>query len=280
MSENVVFMRITNPAGKTTARGFEIDRDGIVLNPANHDPMFFAGRESQPIRFDEPAVEIPNDSDKFAVEQFLAGNCETVRAGVDMFYAKREEKKQSERAAENAFLRSKGYKWEKRSLYNSGPGEMQDCWLLFDPDGTIVVGYKDGGFDLIPFGNVRSILTELGYYGQDAIDEAEAAEKQATERRQMRARVDAFFNASALETPESVQFETPPIYTESHMPRRRFRIEANGLWIEAHNTSDGDDWSRNNCDFGIASRYPFDSQIAQCLRQLSTSTSAGGPSNE
>ena len=115
MSDNVVFMKITNPAGKTTSRGFEIDRDGIVRNPTNHDPMFFAGRESDPIRVrPRTSVEIPNSSDQFAVQQFLAGNCKSIRAGVDLFYAKRAEEKKAEQKTENEFLRSKGYRWEKR----------------------------------------------------------------------------------------------------------------------------------------------------------------------
>ena len=269
MSDNVVFMKITNPAGKTTSRGFEIDRDGIVRNPTNHDPMFFAGRESEPIRVHEESVEIPNSSDQFAVEQFLAGNCTSIRAGVDMFYAKRAEEKKAEQKAENEFLRSKGYRWEKRSLYNSGPGEMQDRWLLLDPDGEIVVGYKDAGFDLLPFGNVKSVLTELGYYGQAAIDEADAAERTSAARREMREAIFNHFAQYAIETPAQANFETPAIYIDSYMPRRRFRIESDALWIERHNTADGDDWSINNCDYGIASRYPFDATIADYLRQLS-----------
>ena len=280
MSDNVVFMKITNPAGKTTSRGFEIDRDGIVRNPVNHDPMFFAGRENEPISVHEEAVEIPNSSDQFAVEQFLSGNCNSIRAGVDMFYAKRDEEKKAEREAENAFLRSKGYKWQKRSIYHSGDGEMVDRWLLFDPDDEIVVGYRDAGFDLIPFGDVKSLLTELGYYGQAAIDKADAEKKESAQRQEMRAEIDAFFGSPALETPDAVTFTAPAIHIESYLPRRQFRIEDGALWIERHNTSDGDDWSLNNSDYGIASKYPFDPEIASFLRQLATSTSPGGPSNE
>ena len=280
MSDNVVFMRITNPAGKTTSRGFEVNRDGIVLNPVNHDPMFFAGREGDPIRVSEDAVEIVNESDQFALEQFLAGNCNSIRAGVDLFYAKQDEDKKAERDAENDFLRSKGYRWEKRSVYNSGPGEMVDRWFLFDPDGEIVVGYKDAGFDLLPFGSVKDILTELGYYGQEAIDAADAEKQAAAQRREMREAIFNHFAQYALETPDAIKFTTPPIEIDSHMPRRRFRIEDGALWIERHNTADGDDWSLNNCDYGIASKYPFDAEIADYLRALAVKSSEGGPSNE
>ena len=270
MADNVVFLRITNPAGKTAERGFEVNTDGVVLNPANHNPMYFAERPDEPIRISEACVVVVNDSDKFAVEQFQAGECASIDAGRKQFYAKRDEAKKTERDAENAFLRSKGFRWEKRSLYNSGPGEMQDRWLLLDPNGNIVVGYKDGGFDLLPFGDVKSILTDLGYYGQDAVDKKQSDKAEAAERMRMRSEVDGYFQSMPSQKPVNFSSEVPPVQIESFMPRRQFRILGDSLVLESHNTGDGDDWSLNNCDYGIATVFPFDPEIADYLRQLAT----------
>ena len=272
--DNVVFLRITNPVTKkVTGRGFEIKPDGIILNPANQQPCFFEGCEKEPVRVTDSAVEIVNDSNQFAVEQFLTGECKSIASGVKAFHAKKEDAKKAERKAENDFLKSKGYRWEKRSLYNSGDGEMQSRWLLFDPDGEIAVGYKDGGFDLIPFGSVKEILIELGYYGQSAIDEKQQADEARANRKAMRHAIESYFENTESEMPESFESDAPVLRIESHMPRRQFRILDGALVLEVHNTSDGDNWSINNCDYGVASVFPYQAEIADYLRQLATKPS-------
>ena len=186
--------------------------------------------------------------------------------------AERKAKRDAERKKQNAFLKDRGFHWEKRSFYASDPGEMVQRWFLLDPAGDAVVGFKDGGGYIAEFGDVESVLTEIGYYGQAAIDKAAAAEEEASARRQMREAIDTFFRQPALEVPETdVEIDQPVIHIEYYLPRRQFQIiEGDALWIKVHNTSDGDDWSQNNCDFGIARRYPFDSQITEYLRKLAT----------
>ena len=85
----------------------------------------------------------------------------------------RKAREKVERDNQNAFLREKGYRWEKQNFYVSGDvGDLVTRWFLIDPDGNAVVGAKDGGGFITEFGSVKTILTELGYYGQEAIDKA------------------------------------------------------------------------------------------------------------
>ena len=267
----VVVVKITGSNNEIKVMSAKLRQDGVLVKGPNF-PLFVSDD------FVEAGLPIPKVNQKWEayspVEQALALTIDHPRVEWKekpeiRAWLNGEVVEEDTRERQNEFLRSKRYKWQKRSIYHSGDGEMVDRWLLLDPDGKIVVGVKDGGFDLIPFGNVKSILTELGYYGQEAIDKEAAEKKASTERREMRDEVFNHFAQYPIETPDQVSFETQPIYLESHMPRRRFRIEGDALWIERHNTSDGDDWSLNNCDYGIASRYPFDAKIADYLRTLS-----------
>ena len=186
----------------------------------------------------------------------------------------RKAREKVERDNQNAFLREKGYRWEKQNFYVSGDvGDLVTRWFLIDPDGNAVVGAKDGGGYIAEFGSVKAILTGLGYYGQEAIEKAESKTKARQERREMRAKVDAYFDDDANRTGETFedaqsQFTARPVAIEKHAPRRQFRIEADCIWYETHNRSDGDDWSLNNSDYGIARQYKFDAEIADCLRRL------------
>ena len=189
--------------------------------------------------------------------------------------SERKAREKAERDAQNAFLREKGYRWEQRSFYCSGDiGDFVEYWALIDPDGNEVIGKKDGGGWIKEVGSVKRILTDLGYYGREAIDKAEAEAEARTERRQMREKVDAYFADDANRTGETfedaqAEFTTRPIQIEKHYPRRQFRIESDCLWLETHNRSDGDDWSLNNCDYGIARQYKFGAEIAEAIKQLS-----------
>ena len=189
--------------------------------------------------------------------------------------SERKAREQAERERQNAFLAERGFKWEKRSFYHSDPGDFVEYWALINPDGKEVVGKKDGGGWIKEVGSVKRILTDLGYYGQETIDKAEAEAEVRAERREMRAKVDAYFDDKSnrinepCENAES-QFTARPVAIEKHYPRRQFRIESDCIWLETHNSSDGDDWSLNNCDYGIAYKYQFDPEIAECIRKLAS----------
>ena len=188
----------------------------------------------------------------------------------------RKAREKAERDKQNTFLKERGYRWEKRNFYCSGDiGDLVERWFLIDSDGEAVVGAKDGGGFIAEFGSVKSILTELGYYGQEAIDKAAEETKDREERHQMRAKVDDYFADDANRTGEifedaQSQFTVHPIKIEKHYPRRQFRIESDCIWHERHNSSAGDDWALNNCDYGIATQYKLDAEIADCLRSLAS----------
>ena len=210
---------------------------------------------------DHPRVQWHSDSDYASMNEkckrFLAGEPEDTRE------------------RQNAFLKEKGYRWEKRGVYHSNPGDMVDAWFLLDPNGDAVVGAKDAiTVELATFGSVKSILTELGYYGQAAVDTAKAETEKRQERHEMRAKVDAYFDdanrtGEVFEDAQS-KFTVRPIQLEQNYPRRQFRIEDDCIWHETHNRSDGDDWSLNNSDYGIATQYKFDAEIAKFLRTLAS----------
>lgn len=265
--ENVA---ITGTNNKVTRMTVRVRQDRVILAAGN--PLFVAED------FSNAGLPVPKANQKWEAyteaEQALALTIDHPRVEWKekpeiRAWLNGEIVEEDTRERQNEFLRSKGYKWQKRSVYNSGEGELEDCFFLFDPDGNAVVGYKDGGFDLLPFGNVKEILTSLGYYGQEAIDKAEAEEKASADRRDMREKVDAYFNddANRLDNSEP-NFTTRPIQIESFMPRRQFYIEPDGIWMDTYNSADGDDWSCNNTDYGIASKYRYDAEIANCLEAL------------
>ena len=268
----IIVVKITGSENKITPMSCKVRQDGVLTK--GPDFPIFVGDD-----FTEAGVPLPKINQKWddysAQEQALALTIDHPRVewkekSEIRAWLNGEVIEEDTRERQNDFLKSKGYRWSKRGVYNSGEGDMEDRWFMLDPSGNAVIGYKDGGFDLIPFGSVKEILIELGYYGQEAIDKAETEKKASADRRGMRKKVEDFFNSPALETPEAVTFSVPPIRIESHMPRRQFRIiEGEALWIEVHNTADGDNWALNNCDYGIARRYPFDAKIADNLHQLS-----------
>ena len=210
------------------------------------------------LRIDHPRVTLIDDKYAVKVKAMLAGEPEDTRE------------------RQNAFLKERGYRWEKQSFYCSGDvGDFVEYWALLDSAGNEVVGKTDGGGWIKEIGSVKRILTELGYYGQEAVDAAAEAKAKSVERKRMREAVDAYFANDANRTGETfenaqAEFTTRPIQIEKHHPRRQFRIEKDCIWYESHNRSDGDDWSLNNCDYGIARQYKFDTEIAECLRSLAS----------
>ena len=286
-----VKMKVKGSDGKWKNTDFSVRQDGVLLNTygKNENAPIFVGQD-----FVDAGLPLPQDDldwhEYSTDEQNLALTIDHAR--VELTSESREiiekwlsgeEDREKERTArledknnQNAFLQSKGYRWEQKRLYIGGEiGDIVENWILLDPNGEAVIDFKDGGGWVKEIGNLKSILTQLGYYGQEAIDRSQAEAEARSERRQMRAKVDAYFADDANRTGETfenaqAEFTTRPVVIENHYPRRQFRIENDCIWLESHNQSDGDDWSLNNCDYGIARQYKFDTEIAECLRSLAS----------
>ena len=232
------------------------------------------------LRLDDPRIKWGHvyDKEREDVEAWIAGELDDPNDGTTRRVEKKRESEKEERKRENAFLQEKGYRWEKKQLYFFGPGEFDDVWVLRGPDGELAIDAKVAisGEESIQTGTtVKALLTQLGYYGQEAIDRAEAEAEASAERREMRAKVDAYFADDSNRTGEKFEnaeslFTSTPIEIEKHYPRRQFRIERDCIWREAWNSSDGDDWRFNNSNYGIAVQFKFDEEIADCLRKLAS----------
>lgn len=178
--------------------------------------------------------------------------------------AERRAREKTERDAQNAFLRQHGYRWEKRRYYASGPGDMWEGWFLLNAEGEVVRGEKEIGEEAVPYGrDIKDLLTELGYYGEDAKAEREAAIADRKMRRAAREAVDAFFK----ETPGEPAVSDAPPFAIDRSPNR-YKIDDTGIFMLVYNGSDGDDWSRNNDGMHISSRYPLDTEITAALELL------------
>ena len=266
--------------GKTRDFGLKIDENGLLIHVGS--PLFVAAdletagvpaptpslkpEEYDPeilkhaLHLDSPRVTLVDDKYADKVKRMLAGEPEDTRE------------------RQNAFLREKGYRWEKKQLYFFGPGEFDDVWVLRGPDGDLVIDAEvavSGEESILTGTTVEALLTKLGYYGQEAINRAEAETAARKSRREMRAKVDTYFADDANRTGETYEdaeslFTVRPITIEKHYPRRQFRIETDCIWREAWNSSDGDDWRFNNSDYGIAVQFKFDAEIADCLRKLAS----------
>ena len=186
--------------------------------------------------------------------------------------SERKAREKAEREDQNAFLKSKGYKWEKRSKYFGGEvGEVIDHWYLIDPDGNEVVGKRDAGNYIEDFGNLKGILRNLGYYGQEAINEHNARvaeqERVAAERSEARSKIDAHFDTKPhTPTPEVAERSLKLISIDSS--RTRYAVTDEGIWKLVYNGMDGDDWSYNNYSMYIATRYDYDAEVVKVLEFL------------
>lgn len=285
-----VKMRIKGSDGRQKNTDYSVREDGVLLNTyGNENSPIFVGQD-----FIDAKLPMPQPNLDWAeyseAEQSLALTINHPRVALmpesrEMIdrWLSGEEDREKERIArlddknnQNAFLTSKGYRWEKKRLYIGGEiGDIVEDWILLNPSGAAVIDFQDGGGWVKQIGDLKHILTKLGYYGQEAIDKAESEAAARATRREMRTKVDAYFNNETNRTGETYEdaqslFTARPVQIEKHYPRRRFRIENDCIWLEAHNRSDGDNWSLNNCDYGIATQFKYDQEIADCLRKLAS----------
>lgn len=285
-----VKMRIKGSDGRQKNTDYSVREDGVLLNTyGNENSPIFVGQDFIDAKLPMPQPDL-DWTEYSEEEQSLALTINHPRVALmpesrEMIdrWLSGEEDREKERIArlddknnQNAFLTSKGYRWEKKRLYIGGEiGDIVEDWILLDPSGAAVIDFQDGGGWVKQIGDLKHILTKLGYYGQEAIDKAESEAAARATRREMRTKVDAYFNNETNRTGETYEdaqslFTARPVQIEKHYPRRRFRIENDCIWLEAHNRSDGDDWSLNNCDYGIATQFKYDQEIADCLRKLAS----------
>lgn len=285
-----VKMRIKGSDGRQKNTDYSVREDGVLLNTyGNENSPIFVGQDFIDAKLPMPQPDL-DWTEYSEAEQNLALTINHPRVQLtpesrEMIdrWLSGEEDREKERMVrlddknnQNAFLTSKGYRWEKKRLYIGGEiGDMVEDWILLDPSGAAVIDFQDGGGWVKQIGDLKHILTKLGYYGQEAIDKAESEAAARATRREMRTKVDAYFNNETNRTGETYEdaqslFTARPVQIEKHYPRRRFRIENDCIWLEAHNRSDGDNWSLNNCDYGIATQFKYDQEIADCLRKLAS----------
>lgn len=194
-----------------------------------------------------------------------------------------------ERKKKNVFLRQRGYRWQKESMYVDGymaavdpmlsdfDGDFKDVWVLRDLDGNDVTGRQE------------EVLIDLGYYGEqrkeDRIKEREQERIEKERKEQYRIEfeaskkeIDEFFDNTESEYPE----EAKPCGDFLCFKGKGFDIYGTGteyvveeekaIWRLRNNGMDGDDWSRNNFGTGgagaIAHKFPFDERIAKLMRKF------------
>ena len=183
-------------------------------------------------------------------------------------HAERAARAAEERKKQNAFLKERGYRWVKKDYYASGPGELWAGWFLLNPDGIEVIGWQEIGEEPVQTGPpLETILTDLGYYG----DEARAALQAKREHAQLR-------KVAMLQVMRHIKTEphtpTPAIPDSknakslSSMSRAKYLVTDEGIWHWRWNGSDGDDWTWNNDGMYIASRYDYSLEVARAIEFL------------
>ena len=152
-----VKMKVKGSDGKWKNTDFSVREDGVLLNTygKNENSPIFVGQDFVDAGLPLPTPDL--DWDAYSIdEQNLALTINHPR--VELTAESREiiekwlsgeEDREKERIArledwnnQNAFLKSRGYRWEKRGVYHSNPGEMVDAWFLLGPDGEVVCGWK------------------------------------------------------------------------------------------------------------------------------------------
>ena len=168
-----------------------------------------------------------------------------------------------ERDKQNAFLRAKGYRWEKREFYVGGEiGDMVTRWFLINPEEKAVVGSKPGMWGVETFGNLERLLTELGFYGDAAV----VAQVEADLRRaEQRAALEIVNAANLTWRNEAGSFVDSKLPTEIEMfhisnDRATYGLEAGiAIWVAW--------WDAYVYDLAVW-RFPWNAQVAEALQTL------------
>lgn len=252
------------------------DTDGFLISPQGH-PMV-VGEDIQaagfkPADFQQPMKKLTDAQRELVLR--VGDNRGHLVESREVEKAAKIETEKAERDKQNAFLRQHGYNWKKQSVYIGGElGENVYGWFLFAPNGTAVVGIKDGGWGRPEeFGSVEALLIELGYYGEEkkreVAENRAKAEADAKAKAEARERVDVYFKGTESEFAVCERKERERIYL-SRTNRSHYVIDESGLYTLVYNGMDGDDWALNNDSMYISHRYPRNAQIERDLRLLNT----------
>lgn len=176
-----------------------------------------------------------------------------------------------ERKRENAFLATKGYHWEQRSFYVGG--EIADVVtrnFLIDAAGEAVIGCKPAAFGIATFGNLHRLLTELGYYGVDALNAMRAADAREAEQRRLRGIIDDANLHWSNDAGEAMPVPKHVKCTQAFRGRRTmYGVEGTKhLWVRLYNGADGDNWDLNNDGMFMSFRFPYDAEVAAAIEAL------------
>lgn len=279
-----VKMKVKGSDGRWKNTDYSVREDGVLLNTyGNENAPIFVGQDfvdaglpmpkidcdwdaysteeqNLALTIDHPRVELTSESREI-IEKWLSG---------EEYREKDRMARLNDRNNQNAFLKSKGYRWEKKRLYIGGEiGEVVEDWILRDLNGKAVIDFKDGGGWVKAIGDLKRILTQLGYYGQAAIDQLTAEDAARLARHEARVRVDAYFQARSHNPPETVPATVAKqSFTIAKSSRTRYAVADGEIWVRIYNGMDGDDWSLNNDGMFISAPYPYNAEIVADLELL------------
>ena len=279
-----VKMKVKGSDGRWKNTDYSVREDGVLLNTyGNENAPIFVGQDfidaglplpqadldwneyseevqNLALTIDHPRVELTPESREM-IDKWLSGEEDREKDRMARL---------NDRNNQNAFLTSKGYHWKKKRLYIGGEiGEVVEDWTLIAPTGEAVIDFTDGGGWVKQIGNLKRVLTELGYYGQEATDKLTAEDAARLARREARVRVDAYFQAHPHNPPEIVpEAIAKQSFTIATSSRTRYAVTENEIWVRIYNGMDGDDWSLSNDGMFISAPYPYDAGIVADLELL------------
>ena len=212
------------------------------------------------VRLDDPRI----DYDREDVDAWIAGELDDPEDGGKTRVELETEKREDTRKAKNAFLKQKGYAWKKKNVYLYDQGDTASGWMLVAPDGSIVIDAVASicGQEVVQTGDFEDIITDLGYYGEEAIDamhEEKAARQKCIEARET---LDAYFNnASAHDVDPPAN---PRLDLINLGGTARYAIDADGVW-HLRAQEDGT-WANYRGYFAV--RYDLNSEVVEAIKLL------------
>lgn len=170
------------------------------------------------------------------------------------------------REKQNAFLREKGYRWEKRGFYVGGDiGDIVERWFLINPDGEPEVGARPDVWGVAEFGDLERTLTALGFYGPAAAAEQAAADVQRAEERAAWEVVDAAdltWRNSAATAATAIPADVDMFNIDSQTRTNYGLEQGEAIWVRRW--EDDYAWNRNM----EILRFPWNLLVAGSLSRL------------
>jgi len=192
--------------------------------------------------------------------------------------------KDATRKEMNDFLRTKGFRWRKETIYVDGAmamdpeledyeGDFKNIWVLRGSDGTKIENSEMLLRDLGFYGDeIKKYNDEMVIYNNAVRERKRAINQRATEIREKLRGLEG----DHLEKVD--QFADDKVY---HVPGDGFNIYGGGfayavtdeaIWSIKNNGMDGDNWAYNNYKSGgagaIAVKYSHDPYLAALIKSL------------